>query len=116
MTIDTTNYIPNVTLSGLPATRWNDPSSRIAHIGEAAMELTVREGAILELLLRRKGKVVSRAEIAARVWEDTSDLSTNIIDVYINSLRKKLDTGEREKIIQTVRGVGYRVREPAGGA
>jgi DNA-binding response OmpR family regulator len=83
-----------------------EPSSRTARMGEATVELTMREGAILELLLRRKGKVVSRAEIAARVWEDTSDLSTNIIDVYINSIRKKIDGPARGRI-RTVRGVGY---------
>ncbi|MBC8646106.1 MAG: winged helix-turn-helix transcriptional regulator, partial [Thermoanaerobaculia bacterium] len=48
----------------------------------------------------------------ARIWEDSFDLSTNIIDVYINALRKKLDPASRDRIIQTVRGVGYRVREP----
>ncbi|HKB71830.1 MAG TPA: response regulator transcription factor [Thermoanaerobaculia bacterium] len=83
-----------------------EPSSRTARMGDATVELTMREGAILELLLRRKGKVVSRAEIAARVWEDTSDLSTNIIDVYINSIRKKIDGPARGRI-RTVRGVGY---------
>ena len=85
-----------------------DPGSRTARLGEASVELTTREGAILELLLRRKGKVVSRAEIAARVWEDTSDLSTNIIDVYINAIRKKVDTPSHGRI-RTVRGVGYRM-------
>ena len=70
----------------------------------------------LELLLRRRGKVVSRSEIQARIWEDSFDLSTNIIDVYINALRKKIDGGDREKLIQTVRGVGYRVREPESPA
>jgi DNA-binding response OmpR family regulator len=87
-----------------------DPSSRTAKVAEQTVELTTREGAILELLLRRKGKVVSRAEIAARVWEDTSDLSTNIIDVYINSIRKKIDTPDRRRI-RTIRGVGYCVGE-----
>jgi DNA-binding response OmpR family regulator len=92
-----------------------DPESREVTRGGEVVRLTAREGALFELLLRRRGKVVSRSEIQARIWEDSFELSTNIIDVYINSLRKKLDVGEREKIIQTVRGVGYRVREPAGG-
>ena len=92
-----------------------DPESREVRRRGELIRLTAREGALFELLLRRRGKVVSRSEIQARIWEDSFELSTNIIDVYINSLRKKLDTGEREKIIQTVRGVGYRVREPAGG-
>jgi DNA-binding response OmpR family regulator len=85
-----------------------DSASRIARLGDSSVELTTREGAILELLMRRKGKVVSRAEIAARVWEDTSDLSTNIIDVYINAIRKKVDTPSHGRI-KTVRGVGYRM-------
>jgi DNA-binding response OmpR family regulator len=91
-----------------------DPDSREVKREGEVVRLTAREGALFELLLRRRGKVVSRSEIQARIWEDSFELSTNIIDVYINSLRKKLDSGEREKIIQTVRGVGYRVREPAG--
>jgi DNA-binding response OmpR family regulator len=98
-----------------------DPESReVVREGET-VRLTAREGALFELLLRRRGRVVSRSEIQARIWEDSYDLSTNIIDVYINSLRKKLDSGPREKLIQTVRGVGYRIRpvkdgEPESGA
>jgi DNA-binding response OmpR family regulator len=87
-----------------------EPESREIARGGETVRLTVREGALFELLLRRRGKVVSRSEIQARIWEDSFDLSTNIIDVYINSLRKKIDAGDREKLIQTVRGVGYRVR------
>ena len=91
-----------------------DPEAReVTRRGEV-VRLTAREGALFELLLRRRGKVVSRSEIQARIWEDSFELSTNIIDVYINSLRKKIDSGDRDKIIQTVRGVGYRVRAPAG--
>ncbi|MGH9316278.1 MAG: response regulator transcription factor [Thermoanaerobaculia bacterium] len=89
-----------------------DPVSREVLRGGEVIRLTAREGALFELLLRRRGKVVPRSEIQARVWEDSFDLSTNIIDVYINALRKKIDSGDRDKIIQTVRGVGYRVRGP----
>jgi two-component system, OmpR family, response regulator len=89
-----------------------EPEAREVTRDGETIRLTVREGALFELLLRRRGKVVSRAEIQARIWDDTFDLSTNIIDVYINALRKKIDGGDREKLIQTVRGVGYRVREP----
>jgi DNA-binding response OmpR family regulator len=92
-----------------------EPDSReVVRQGEV-VRLTVREGALFELLLRRRGKVVTRTEIQARIWEDSFELSTNIIDVYINALRKKIDGGERERLIQTVRGVGYRLRE-AGSA
>ena len=92
-----------------------EPEAREVVRGQETVRLTVREGALFELLLRRRGKVVSRAEIQARIWDDSFDLSTNIIDVYINALRKKIDGGDREKLIQTVRGVGYRVREPGAG-
>jgi DNA-binding response OmpR family regulator len=92
-----------------------DPDSREVVRGGETVRLTAREGALFELLLRRRGKVVPRSEIQARVWEDSFDLSTNIIDVYINALRKKLESGGREKLIQTVRGVGYRLRPPRGG-
>ncbi|HEX9304976.1 MAG TPA: response regulator transcription factor [Thermoanaerobaculia bacterium] len=89
-----------------------DPESREVRRRGELIRLTAREGALFELLLRRRGKVVSRSEIQARIWEDSFDLSTNIIDVYINALRRKLDAGEKEKLIQTVRGVGYRLGEP----
>ena len=89
-----------------------EPESREVRRRGDVIRLTAREGALFELLLRRRGKVVSRSEIQARIWEDSFDLSTNIIDVYINALRRKLDAGEKEKLIQTVRGVGYRLGEP----
>src|SRR6266542_2468646 len=89
-----------------------DPEAREVVRGSEVIRLTAREGALFELLLRRRGRVVPRSEIQARIWEDAYDLSTNIIDVYINALRKKIDASGQEKIIQTVRGVGYRVREP----
>ena len=93
-----------------------EPDSReVVRQGET-VRLTVREGALFELLLRRRGKVVTRTEIQARIWEDSFELSTNIIDVYINALRKKIDGGERERLIQTVRGVGYRLRDAGGPA
>ena len=92
-----------------------ESDSREVIRGTETVRLTVREGALFELLLRRRGKVVSRSEIQARIWEDSFDLSTNIIDVYINALRKKIDGGDHEKLIQTVRGVGYRLREPGAG-
>ncbi len=93
---------------------YDTESREVVRDGET-VRLTVREGALFELLLRRRGKVVPRSEIQARIWEDSFDLSTNIIDVYINALRKKIDGGDREKLIQTVRGVGYRLREAGAG-
>jgi DNA-binding response OmpR family regulator len=88
-----------------------DPDTREVSRGGRIERLTAREAAILEVLIRRKGKVVPRAEISARVWEENFDLSTNIIDVYINSLRKKIDAGHSRRLIETIRGVGYVIRE-----
>ena len=84
--------------------------------GGETVRLTAREGALFELLLRRRGQGRARARRSRRASGRTRfDLSTNIIDVYINALRKKLDAGEREKLIQTVRGVGLpHPRRPAG--
>lgn len=93
-----------------------DPEAREVRRRGDVIRLTAREGALFELLLRRRGRVVSRSEIQARIWEDSFDLSTNIIDVYINALRRKLDSGDRERLIQTVRGVGYRLTDPADSA
>ncbi|MEO8348027.1 MAG: response regulator transcription factor [Acidobacteriota bacterium] len=93
-----------------------DPEAREVRRSGDVIRLTAREGALFELLLRRRGRVVSRSEIQARIWEDSFDLSTNIIDVYINALRRKLDSGERERLIQTVRGVGYRLTDTGESA
>lgn len=73
------------------------------------VELTQKEFALLEYLLRNKGKVCRRTRIIEKIWDVHFDKDTSVIDVFINSLRKKLDTPAKESFIQTVRGVGYRV-------
>lgn len=73
------------------------------------VELTQKEFALLELLLRNKGKVCRRTRIIEKVWDIHFDHDTSVIDVYINFLRKKLDTPGQASFIQTLRGVGYRV-------
>lgn len=92
-----------------------DPATREVRRGGAAVELTPREYALLEYLLRNSGRPLSRAAIMEHVWGIRFDPGTNIVDVCINSLRTKLDDRERG-LIQTVRGVGYAVRTPAGEA
>lgn len=74
-------------------------------------ELTQKEFALLEHLLRNKGKVCRRIRIIEKVWDVHFDKDTSVIDVFINSLRKKLDTPGEESFIQTIRGVGYRVND-----
>ncbi len=62
--------------------------------------------------MKNKGKVVSRAEIAEKIWDITFDTGTNVIDVYINILRKKIDKDFEMKLIQTRIGLGYSINEP----
>jgi DNA-binding response OmpR family regulator len=78
------------------------------------IELTQKEFALLEYLLRNKGKVCRRTRIIEKVWDINFDHSTAVIDVYINFLRKKLeDPGAEESFITTIRGVGYRINDDA---
>lgn len=74
-----------------------------------AIELTTREFALLEYLLRSPGRVFTRTNICEHVWDYHFDTETNLVDVYIQRLRKKMDTGYSAKLIRTVRGVGYAI-------
>ncbi|RSK33109.1 MULTISPECIES: response regulator [Hymenobacter] len=75
------------------------------------IDLTTKEYALLEYLLLNRGKVISRVDIAEKVWELNFDTNTNVIDVYVSYLRKKLDKGYPVKLIHTVVGMGYVLRE-----
>ena len=78
--------------------------------GARRVNLTVREFRLLEHLMRLPGQVVTRTQLIERVWEYHFDPGTNLVDVYIQRLRRKIDDGEDVKLIQTVRGVGYCVK------
>lgn len=78
--------------------------------GGRSIELTPKEFSLLEYLMRNLGKQVTRAQIIRHVWNLESDTMTNIVDVYINYLRKKVDADCERKLIRTVRGVGYQVQ------
>jgi DNA-binding response OmpR family regulator len=84
--------------------------SREAARGPRRIELTTREFNLLECLMRSPGQVFTRSQIHERVWEYHFDPGTNLVDVYIQRLRRKIDDGEPLKLIQTVRGVGYCVK------
>jgi len=71
------------------------------------IELTAKEYALLEYLARRAGEVVSRAEIAEHVWEENFDPFSNLIEVYVQRLRRKIDGGHAPKLLRTRRGEGY---------
>lgn len=77
------------------------------------VELTQKEFALLEVLLRNKGKACRRTRIIESVWDINFEHDTSVIDVYINFLRKKLDSPGRPSFIQTLRGIGYRVNDDA---
>ena len=84
-----------------------DPITRKAKRGDIEVELTLKEYALLEYLLRNPNRVLSRTLIAEHVWSQSFDTETNVVDVYINHLRNKLDTDPSKRLIHTVRGVGY---------
>ena len=91
-----------------------DPLTREVWRGGEPLVLTPREFALLEYLMRNPGRTLTRAAIVAQVWKPVPDdpEATNIVDVYMAYLRKKLETGERRPTIQTIRGVGYIFRGP----
>ena len=78
------------------------------------IELTGKEFALLEYLMRNAGRRVTRAMIIEHVWNLTFDTTTNVVDVYINYLRRKVDDGHPKKLIHTVRGVGYELSGSGG--
>ena len=84
-----------------------DTRAQQARRGGRGIQLTTKEYALLEYLARRQGEVVGRAEIAEHVWDDSFDPLSNLIEVYIQRLRRKLDSGESVKLIHTRRGAGY---------
>jgi len=86
-----------------------DPLTRRVTQGERVVDLSPREFALLEFLMRNAGRSVSRSRIAEAVWNYQFDPETNVVDVYVNYLRKKLSFGGRTAPIRTVRGVGYRL-------
>lgn len=73
------------------------------------IDLTVREYAILEYLARNKNVVVTREQIRANIWNVEEDINSNVVDVYIRYLRKKIDDNFEQKFIHTIRGVGYKL-------
>ncbi len=86
---------------------------RVQHLVERAgtrIDLTAKEFSLLEYLMRNAGRSVTRSMILEHVWNLTFDTTTNLVDVYINYVRRKIDDGHATKLIRTVRGVGYKLR------
>jgi DNA-binding response OmpR family regulator len=89
-----------------------DTVTHFAYRGGREIELTTKEYALLEYLMRNKNRIVSRSSILQHVWKHSFDPESNIIDVYIKRLREKIENDPNSpQLIQSIRGVGYRIRE-----
>ncbi len=91
-----------------------DPASHCAWRGNSLLPLTPREFAVLELLLRRPGVVMSKRDVLDHVWDDAFEGDANIVEVYVRRLRCKVDLPFGRAALETVRGAGYRL-DPDGG-
>jgi DNA-binding response OmpR family regulator len=90
-----------------------DPINREVRRGGRLIELTNREYALLAVLMRRPGRIVTRSQIVEQIWDLEVDIESNVINVYIAQLRRKIDQGRDRPLIRTVRGVGYTIRADA---
>ncbi|MGO8942244.1 MAG: winged helix-turn-helix domain-containing protein [Syntrophobacteraceae bacterium] len=88
-----------------------DPARRVVLRGGKKIDLTAKEYALLDYFIRNPGRVLTRTMIVEHVWDYNFDSMTNIIDVYVNYLRRKIDSDREHKLIHTVRGVGYVLKE-----
>ena len=84
-----------------------DLNKKLAKRSGKTIELTAKEFSLLEYFMRNKGKVVTRIDISEKVWDITFDTGTNVVDVYVNILRKKIDKGFESRLIHTRIGMGY---------
>ena len=87
-----------------------DPAARTVRRGDQPIELTSKEFALLELFMRSPGEVLSRDTILDHAWDEDADAFSNVVDVYVRRLRKKIDRAGEPSRFQTVRGVGYGIR------
>jgi DNA-binding response OmpR family regulator len=90
-----------------------DPVSRQAQRAGKTFELTAREFRLLEYLMRSPGQICKRTAILEKVWDHDFSHNTNVVEVYIRRLREKIDEGFEPKLLQTIRGVGYGLKEPS---
>jgi DNA-binding response OmpR family regulator len=91
-----------------------DPARHRVHRGDVEITLTPREFGVLEHLMRHAGEVVTKIDILRAVWDEHYDGEVNVVEVYVGYLRKKIDAPFGTQTIETLRGVGYRLTEPAG--
>jgi two-component system OmpR family response regulator len=89
-----------------------DPAVRGVRRGDVEIELSLREYALLEVLMRRRGEVLSRLELIESAWDLAYENRSNVVDVYVRRLRGKIDAPFGTDTIETLRGAGYRIRAP----
>lgn len=89
-----------------------DTITREVHRAGQKIDLTSREYALLEYLLRSPGRVCGRRQILEQVWDYDFDPGTNLVDVYVRRVREKIDAGHTQPLLHTVRGIGYMMKEP----
>lgn len=89
-----------------------DPAAHVVSRGDVPIDLTAKEFAILEALMRRAGRALSRFELLETAWDAEYENRSNVVDVYVRYLRQKIDRPFGTASIETVRGVGYRLRDP----
>ena len=87
-----------------------DPKRRIASYAGRELDLTRREFELLEAFVRHPGQVLSRDQLLSQVWGYTTEVETNVVDVFVGYLRRKLEAGGEPRVLQTVRGVGWALR------
>jgi two-component system OmpR family response regulator len=88
-----------------------EPASRLVTRAGEPVDLTAREYEVLELLVRNAGRPVARSELLERVWSDHLDASSNVVDVYVGYLRRKIERPSDPRLIRTIRGVGFMVQD-----
>jgi DNA-binding response OmpR family regulator len=93
-----------------------DTTTRTARRGARTIELTTKEFSVLEVLMRHAGEVVTREAISASAWDDNYDPFSNVIDVYVSRLRRKIDLTGEQPLVNAVRGAGYRLGAAPGDA
>ncbi len=88
-----------------------DPARRVVRRGSAQVSLTAKEYAVLECFMRRPGQVLSKTDLIEHVWDVGFDADSNVVEVYVGYLRQKIDRPFGRRSLETVRGMGYRLRE-----
>ena len=92
-----------------------DPAGHYAWRADSPIELTAKEFSLLEYMMRNPNRLITREMVVSHLWDYDQTIASNVVDVYIRRLRRKVDDAHKEKLIETVRGAGYRLRKPERG-